>query len=43
VRGATRQVVQAGSETQISAAAELLRETRRKLYQLLAEDESDKQ
>jgi DNA-binding PadR family transcriptional regulator len=40
VRAATRQVVHAGSETQISAAADLLRETRRKLYQLLAEDES---
>ena len=40
VRGATRQVVQAGSEKQLAAAAELLRETRRKLYQLLAEDES---
>jgi DNA-binding PadR family transcriptional regulator len=40
VRAATRQVVLAGSEKQISAAADLLRETRRKLYQLLAEDES---
>ncbi|MGN6379611.1 MAG: PadR family transcriptional regulator [Gaiellales bacterium] len=39
VRAATRQVVHAGSEKQISAAADLLRETRRKLYQLLAEDE----
>jgi DNA-binding PadR family transcriptional regulator len=40
VRAATRQVVLAGSEKQISAAADLLRETRRKLYQLLAEDDS---
>ena len=40
VRAATRQVVQAGSERQLTAAAELLRETRRRLYQLLAEDES---
>ena len=39
VRAATRQVVLAGSEKQISAATELLRETRRRLYQLLAEDE----
>src|SRR3954447_20678256 len=40
VRAATRQVVHAGSEQQLTAAAELLRETRRRLYQLLAEDES---
>jgi DNA-binding PadR family transcriptional regulator len=39
VRGATRQVVHAGSEKQVADAAELLRETRRKLYQLLAEDD----
>jgi DNA-binding PadR family transcriptional regulator len=39
VRGATRQVVHAGTEKQVAAAAELLRETRRKLYQLLAEDD----
>jgi DNA-binding PadR family transcriptional regulator len=39
VRSATRQVVQAGSEKQVADAAELLRETRRKLYQLLAEDD----
>ena len=40
VRAATRQVVHAGSEQQLAAAAELLRETRRRLYKLLAEDES---
>jgi DNA-binding PadR family transcriptional regulator len=40
VRAAARQVVHAGSDTQLAAAAEILRETRRKLYQLLAEDES---
>jgi DNA-binding PadR family transcriptional regulator len=40
VRAATRQVVHAGSEQQMTAAAELLRETRRRLYKLLAEDES---
>ena len=40
VRGAARQVVQAGSEQQLTAAAELLRETRRKLYGLLAEDDA---
>jgi DNA-binding PadR family transcriptional regulator len=40
VRAATRQVVHAGSEQQLTAAAELLRETRRRLYKLLAEDES---
>ena len=39
VRAATRQVVHAGSEKQVTAAADLLKETRRKLYQLLAEDE----
>jgi DNA-binding PadR family transcriptional regulator len=39
VRAATRQVVHAGSEKQVANAAELLRETRRKLYQLLAEDD----
>jgi DNA-binding PadR family transcriptional regulator len=39
VRAATRQVVHAGSEQQVAAAAELLKETRRRLYQLLAEDE----
>ncbi len=39
VRAATRQVVHAGSEKQVADAAALLRETRRKLYQLLAEDD----
>jgi DNA-binding PadR family transcriptional regulator len=39
VRSATRQVVQAGSEQQVEAAAELLRETRRRLYRLLADDD----
>lgn len=39
VRAATRQVVHAGSEAQVSAAAALLKDTRRRLYQLLAEDE----
>ena len=43
VRAATRQVVHAGSEQQLTAAAELLRETRRRLYKLLAEDESPSQ
>jgi DNA-binding PadR family transcriptional regulator len=40
VRAATRQVVHAGSEQQVAAAADLLKETRRRLYQLLAEDDS---
>jgi len=40
VRAATRQVVHAGSEKQLTAAAELLKETRRRLYQLLAEDDA---
>lgn len=39
VRTAARQVVMAGSESQITEAASLLRETRRRLYQLLAEDD----
>ncbi|HEY0484038.1 MAG TPA: PadR family transcriptional regulator [Kofleriaceae bacterium] len=39
VRTAARQVVHAGSEKQIAEAATLLRETRRRLYQLLAEDD----
>src|SRR5438552_3439565 len=39
VRAAARQVVHAGSEQQLAAAADLLKETRRKLYQLLAEDD----
>jgi len=40
VRAAARQVVHAGSEKQVQAAADLLKETRRRLYQLLAEDET---
>ena len=40
VRAAARQVVHAGSEQQLTAANELLRETRRKLYALLAEDDA---
>src|SRR6476469_10927350 len=36
VRAAARQVVHAGSEQQLTAANDLLRETRRKLYALLA-------
>jgi len=39
VRTAARQVVMAGSERQVGEAAEVLRETRRRLYQLLAEDD----
>jgi DNA-binding PadR family transcriptional regulator len=39
LRAAARQVVHAGSEKQIVDAAALLRETRRRLYQLLAEDD----
>ncbi len=39
VRAAARQVVHHGSEKQVADAAELLRETRRALYQLLAEDD----
>jgi len=41
VRAATRQVVHAGSEKQLQAAADLLKETRRRLYQLLAEDDAE--
>ena len=40
VRAAARQVVHAGSEQQLTAANDLLRETRRKLYALLAEDDA---
>jgi DNA-binding PadR family transcriptional regulator len=40
VREAARQVVHAGSERQLTAANDLLRETRRKLYALLAEDDA---
>jgi DNA-binding PadR family transcriptional regulator len=39
VRAAARQVVHAGSEEQLAAAAEILRDTRKQLYRLLAEDE----
>ncbi|HVS44080.1 MAG TPA: PadR family transcriptional regulator [Candidatus Dormibacteraeota bacterium] len=38
VAAATWQVVQAGSGRQRAAAADILRDTRRRLYQLLAED-----
>ena len=37
---ATRQVGQAGTARQISAAQDVLRSTRKSLYRLLAEDES---
>jgi len=35
---ATKQVMQAGNEAQTKAAAEVLTETRRSLYRLLAEE-----
>ena len=38
VAAATWQVVQAGSAKQRAAAADILRDTRRRLYQLLADD-----
>jgi DNA-binding PadR family transcriptional regulator len=38
VLAAAHQVAQAGTQTQVAAAGEVMRETRRKLYQLLAED-----
>lgn len=38
---ATRQVAQAGNDQQVRAAQEILREARRRLYQLLAEDPAD--
>lgn len=41
VAAATWQVAQAGSTQQHAAAAEILRDTRRRLYQLLAEDASE--
>jgi DNA-binding PadR family transcriptional regulator len=41
VRAAARQVVHAGSEEQVSAAADVLRDTRKRLYRLLAEDEHE--
>jgi DNA-binding PadR family transcriptional regulator len=37
--GAVMQIVRTGSETQIAQAKEILAETRRRLYHLLAEDE----
>lgn len=39
VMGATRQVVHAGTPEQVAAARALLKETRRSLYRLLAEDD----
>ncbi len=41
VAGATRQVASAGTQRQLAAAQEILRETRRKLYRLLAEDDAE--
>lgn len=38
VLAAAHQVAQAGTQAQVSAAGDVMRETRRKLYQLLAED-----
>jgi DNA-binding PadR family transcriptional regulator len=37
---AVRQVMHAGTETQVAAAAQLLTETRRSLYRVLADDET---
>jgi hypothetical protein len=39
VLGATRQVAHAGSAAQIEAAQAVLRDARKALYRLLAEDE----
>lgn len=39
--GATRQVAQAGTASQITAASDILREARRSIYRLLAEDEPE--
>ena len=39
VLAATRQVAQAGSAAQLEAAQAVLRDARRSLYRLLAEDE----
>ena len=39
VGGAMMQVVRTGSEAQVAQAKEILTETRRRLYHLLAEDE----
>ena len=41
VVGAVVQVGQAGTESQVEAAAKLLTETRRALYRLLAEDPAE--
>lgn len=41
VAGAVMQVAQAGSERQIARAKEILTETRKSLYRLLAEDDAD--
>ncbi|MEZ5121335.1 MAG: PadR family transcriptional regulator [Solirubrobacterales bacterium] len=41
VGAATMQVLQAGSETQIARARDLLGETRRSLYRILAEDATE--
>jgi DNA-binding PadR family transcriptional regulator len=38
VMGATRQVLHAGTPDQVKAAQEVLRETRKRLYQILADD-----
>jgi hypothetical protein len=38
VLGATRQVLQAGSPEQVKAAQEVLREARKSLYKILADD-----
>jgi DNA-binding PadR family transcriptional regulator len=40
VLAAAHQVAHAGTQTQVTAAGDVMRETRRKLYQLLAEDEA---
>ena len=37
---AVRQVMHAGTEAQVAAASELLAETRRSLYRVLADDET---
>jgi DNA-binding PadR family transcriptional regulator len=41
VMAATHQVAHAGSETQLEAAQEVLRDARRRLYRLLAEDDAE--
>ncbi len=38
VAGAMRQVMEVGTETQVTRATEILTETRKRLYQILAED-----